>query len=62
MKCRAVTPPSADACGKPATHVVTFHDGDKISACTNCVLALGQLAGSHGTTLKAEKISAESKT
>lgn len=58
--CRVVSPPSTDACGKPATHVVTFRDGDQVSACTDCTLALGQLAGSHGATIKAEKLCVES--
>ena len=56
MKCRAVVTTKREACGEPATHVVTFRDGDRITACHNCVLSLGQLAGSHGATIKAEKL------
>lgn len=43
--CRVIAPPVADACGKPATHVVTFSDGDKVLACQACALNMQQLVG-----------------
>ncbi len=54
--CRVVVPPSTEICGKPARHLITFRDGDTVPACPQCVLYLGQLAGSHGATIKAEKL------
>lgn len=54
--CRAVTPPHTDACGKPATHVVAFGDGDKVHACGPCALYLEQLAESHSTKVRVERI------
>jgi hypothetical protein len=56
MSCRVVTPPAADACGQPAMYIVTFGDDDKVKACESCALALRQLAMSHGTNVKIERI------
>jgi hypothetical protein len=57
--CRAITPPGTDACGKPATHKVTFKDGDLVTTCHTCALALEQLAATHGheARVKVEKLS-----
>lgn len=55
-KCVAITPPKKEACGEDATHVVTFQDGDKAKVCANCALYLGQIAGTHGTTIKTERL------
>jgi hypothetical protein len=54
--CQAVRPPNLEPCGKPATYVVTFQDKDTAYTCADCVLYLGQLAGSHGASLRAEKL------
>jgi hypothetical protein len=54
--CRAVTPPATDACDKPATWQVTFSDGDIVLVCHGCAIALTQLAQSHGTKIKAERL------
>lgn len=56
MKCRAITPPNPDACGKPATHLITFSDDDKVHACLECALHLKQVAEGHGTVLKVEAL------
>jgi hypothetical protein len=56
LRCQAVVPPTPEACGKPATHIVHFQDGDKIRTCQNCALYLGQLAGTHGTNIKTERL------
>ena len=56
--CRIV-PPGTDGvapCGKPATHVIRFQDGDRAPACAGCVLAMGQIAGSHGVMLDVRKM------
>lgn len=34
-----------DACGKTAEHIVTFKDGDKVPACTRCMIELRRKAG-----------------
>jgi hypothetical protein len=47
--CIAIRPPSADACGKPATHLVEWKDGDKSPMCQTCALMAQELAESHGS-------------
>lgn len=48
---------TGDACGKPATHLVTFSDGDKATACHPCALALQQTAKMmYKTEIRVEKI------
>lgn len=44
--CRVVHPgPSADVCGAPATHLITFYgDEQPTPACEKCVLRLTELA------------------
>jgi hypothetical protein len=54
--CRAITPPSTDACGKPASRLVTFPDEQKEPTCPECSLQLVELARVHGTTLKVEPL------
>jgi hypothetical protein len=54
--CRAVTPPKTDACGAAATHVVLFGDGDIVAVCLACAIHLEQLAESHMTKVKVERI------
>lgn len=44
-----------DECGKPATHTVTFGDGERAAVCQPCAVRLELLASSHGTHLKAER-------
>jgi hypothetical protein len=45
--CRAIVPPNTDACGKMATHVVTFSDGQRAAMCTKCMVAMRELASSQ---------------
>jgi len=54
--CRAVPPPSSEACGKRATHLVTFADGDKAFVCGSCAAYLDQVAQSHSIKIKVETI------
>ena len=60
MNCHVIPPqqPRDDVreCGKPARWVITFKDGDKVSACDSCLVYLGELARSHGTTNTVEKV------
>jgi hypothetical protein len=56
MTCRAIVPPNTDACGKPATHLVLFGDGDRVHACGPCALYLEQLAESHMTKVRIERL------
>jgi hypothetical protein len=57
--CRVIVPPKGEACGKPATHVVTFLDGDTAEACQECAIGLQQSAQSVGASLKVERLSAQ---
>ena len=54
--CRVVTPPSADACGKPAKFKITFKDGDFVTACPGCALSLEQIAAEHKTQILVEAL------
>lgn len=54
--CRAITPPSTDACGKPSVALVTFSDSTTVRTCEGCALNLRELARSHGTSVKVEKL------
>jgi hypothetical protein len=45
-------PPSGDACGKPATYMITFKDGDSVATCHGCALELEQLAETSGPSGK----------
>ena len=54
--CRAVTPPLTDACGKPATHVITFGDGDRAAMCHPCTLYYEAMAEERGTRVKVERL------
>jgi hypothetical protein len=56
MTCKAISPPSNDACGKPATRSVTFTDGASTKTCTECATNMTELARSHGTSVKVEKL------
>lgn len=55
-ECRVTTQPKGDICGKEAVYVVEFQDSDKILACQDCTLRLGQVAGNHGARIKATKL------
>jgi len=55
-KCRAIIPPSSEACGRPIGWVVTFRDGDKVRVCEGCKLHFEQVAAGHGTTVKTERL------
>ena len=52
-RCR-VSLPGKDLCPNPPTHVVTFGDGDQVSACEPCALATAELAKTFGTVVKVE--------
>lgn len=54
--CKAISPPSNDACGKPATHRVTFTDGSSATTCQMCATNMSELARSHGTSVKVEPL------
>lgn len=54
--CRAIKLPEGNICGTPATHRVTFSDGDAIETCLACSLSLVELARSHGTRIKTEPL------
>jgi hypothetical protein len=56
MKCRAIIPPAREGCGAPVTHRVTFKDGDKVDTCGDCALRFGEIAASHGSNVKVEKL------
>lgn len=58
LTCRVVLPAERDACGKPASVVVKFsgNEGGSTHACAPCARSLEQLALSHGTSVKVEKI------
>jgi hypothetical protein len=56
MTCKAVTAPSGDACGKPATIRIRFVDGDVVLTCQMCATNMSELARSHGTIVKVEKL------
>lgn len=62
--CSAATQPSGDRCGKPATHEIHWPERDstrvdKTLVCYPCALVLAQIAESHGTRLKIEKLTVE---
>lgn len=54
--CRAVKLPTGDACQAPATWRITFRDGDSIETCHACTMSLTEIAKSHGTTIKTERL------
>jgi hypothetical protein len=54
--CRAITPPSKEACGKPARFRVVFKDEDSVLACQPCALYLQQVAQEHRTNVKVEAL------
>ena len=58
MRCRVVVPGPVD-CPNDADGVVVFKDGDRIAACRDCQLRLGQLAGSMGSTVTIEPLRLE---
>jgi hypothetical protein len=45
------------ACGKPATHVIFFKDGDRAPACHTCALDMEQKIGARFAPLEKAKIS-----
>jgi hypothetical protein len=47
-KCRAIIPPSTEACGADVTHRVTFKDGDRVLVCIGCSMHFQQVAMGHG--------------
>lgn len=53
-RCRAIVPPATDACGAPATHVVTFRDGDRAPMCVDCMEYYRAFAEAHGAPLTIE--------
>jgi hypothetical protein len=55
-KCQAINPSTKDVCGAIATHIVTFQDQSKARVCADCALYLGQIAGTHGETIKTERL------
>jgi len=55
MKCRVVVPGVIN-CPNDAKGVVVFKDDDRVPACQDCQLRLGQLAGSMGSTIKVEEL------
>lgn len=54
--CRIILPPTPDVCGKLATHILVFSDGDAASSCEECALRMQEIARTHGRQLKVEKI------
>ena len=46
----------ADACGAPATRVITWPDDDRTPACDACALSAVEVARQHGTVLKVEAL------
>jgi hypothetical protein len=54
--CRVVTPPSKDACGKPAKRVIIFSDDEKAYACIPCALYMQETARAFNTVIRVEKL------
>jgi hypothetical protein len=54
VSCQVIRPPAKEACGEPASRLVTFCDDQKVSACVECALYLEQVAASHGTQIRVE--------
>lgn len=50
-RCQVVPPARDTACGEPATHIVTFSDGDRAFACQECALRIQEFAKSLHTTV-----------
>ena len=55
-KCRAIVPPSTDACGKSVAYRVTFRDGDRVNVCGDCALYFGQIAAAHGASVRTQRL------
>jgi hypothetical protein len=58
--CEVIVPPSDNACGKRATYVLTFSDGDRAPACQACAVYLEQLASSIGCSVRAQRLNGRS--
>jgi hypothetical protein len=55
--CRAIVRASDNLCTKDVTHIVTFKDGDTVETCGACAIGLQNIAASHGSILKVQKLS-----
>lgn len=56
LRCAWVITADGNACGKPATHRVTFSDDDRALVCQSCALEVTQFAAEHKTKVKVEKL------
>jgi hypothetical protein len=56
LKCIWIAILTGEACGKPATHLVTFSDEDRAPVCAACALLVTQIAANHSTKVKVEKL------
>ena len=57
MKCFAVRPPKRESCGEPATHLITFSDGDMVTVCETCALYLQEVAlKGHGVRIRVDSL------
>jgi hypothetical protein len=56
-KCRAIVRASDNLCTQDVTHIVTFKDGDTVETCGNCAQGLQNIAATHGSILKIQKLS-----
>ena len=57
--CCATTMPDGDVCGRHADRVAVFemNPGEqRVPICQGCAMHLTELAQSHGTTLKVERL------
>ena len=57
--CRVVNKATREACGEPASQLVTFIDRDQVTACEPCALGLRETARSHGSNVKIERLTHE---
>ena len=51
-RCIVVRPPKREACGEPATFVLTFRDQVKALACQDCAIYLGEMAKAYGAPIQ----------
>lgn len=54
MTCRVIITATGKPCGAIATYRLTFKDGDRVNACEDCTVRLGQQI--PGAIIKQEKI------
>jgi hypothetical protein len=56
LTCRIVVPAKADACGEPATHLITWSDDDRTPACTACTAYLRSVSETSRAPIRISKL------